>query len=143
MLIERSCGAVVFTRENGQIKYVIIRSKTGFYGFPKGHMEAGETEAETALREIREETGLDVYVIDSFREEEVYPICCNGEQRLKKVTYFLAEYSEQKPTAEPLELRDICLLCYDDAISILQFETLKNILTHAHSFLTSRVKGIV
>ena len=48
MNIERSCGAVVFTRVNGEIRYVIIESIEGIFGFPKGHMEAGETEEETA-----------------------------------------------------------------------------------------------
>ena len=55
---EKSCGAVVFTRLNGEIKYVIIQSLAGYYGFPKGHMEAGESEKQTALREVYEETGL-------------------------------------------------------------------------------------
>ena len=61
MADEKSCGAIVFTRENGIRKYVIIRGTgiyQGFNGFPKGHMEEGETESETALREVKEETGM-------------------------------------------------------------------------------------
>ena len=56
MNIEKSCGAVVFTKENERIKYVLIRNLEGIYGFPKGHMEAGETEIETTLREVYEGT---------------------------------------------------------------------------------------
>ena len=37
MITEKSCGAIVYTHENSTIKYVIIRSKEGIYGFPKGH----------------------------------------------------------------------------------------------------------
>lgn len=50
MKIEKSCGAVVFTREKGILQYVIIRSPEGFCGFPKGHTEGIESEQETALR---------------------------------------------------------------------------------------------
>ena len=60
MTWEKSCGAVVFTRENGQVKYLLVANLEGIYGFPKGHVEAGETEVETALREVREETGLTI-----------------------------------------------------------------------------------
>lgn len=71
MANEKSCGAIVFTYEEGIRKYAIIRG-TGMYsefcGFPKGHMEAGETEQETALREVKEETGLEVKLYDDFRE---------------------------------------------------------------------------
>ena len=55
---ERSCGAVLFTVRDGVPLYVLVQEN--YYGFPKGHMEAGETERKTAIREIREETGLEV-----------------------------------------------------------------------------------
>lgn len=55
---EYSCGAVVFTRENGHILFAIVQEQSGAYSFPKGHMESNETEMETAHREILEETGL-------------------------------------------------------------------------------------
>ena len=41
---EKSCGAVVFTRSRGDLRYVLIQQKKGLWGFPKGHVEAGETE---------------------------------------------------------------------------------------------------
>ena len=43
---EYSCGAVVFTRAGGVVRYVIVRSLEGVCGFPKGHREPGETEEE-------------------------------------------------------------------------------------------------
>ena len=42
MITEKFCGAIVFTAENNNIKYVIIRAKEGIYGFPKGHIEGTE-----------------------------------------------------------------------------------------------------
>ena len=55
---EYSAGAVVFKRERGKLKYLLIKSFTGVFGFPKGHIEAGETEQEAAVREVFEETGI-------------------------------------------------------------------------------------
>ena len=52
MIVEKSCGAIVFTEDDEGIKYVIIESKEGYFGFPKGHVEKNETELETARREV-------------------------------------------------------------------------------------------
>ena len=60
---EKSCGAVVFTKIDGEIKYLLISNIGGVYGFPKGHVECDETEAETALREVYEETHLKINLI--------------------------------------------------------------------------------
>ncbi len=135
MITEKSCGAVVFTRENGQIKYVIIKSKEGFYGFPKGHMEGIETEIQTALREVTEETGLSVDIVGGFRTEDSYPFQRNGETRRKHIVYFLAEYSGQTPRAQEAELSSIDLMDFDTAISAFQFDSSKRILTEANAFL--------
>ena len=53
---EKSCGAIVFTHIHGVIYYVIVEQRSGRHCFPKGHVEPGETEHQTALREIWEET---------------------------------------------------------------------------------------
>ena len=136
MKTEKSCGAVVFTRENGMIQYVIIRSTEGYYGFPKGHMEHGESEKETALREIKEETGLDVLLIDGFKTADVHPFSQPGQPTaLKQVIYFLAEFSRQKPSAQESEISDIQLMCYEKAIESFQFEGIKRVLHEADSFL--------
>ena len=60
LLYEKSCGAVVFCQKDSDIKFLLVRERSGFWCFPKGHMEAGESEQETALREVKEETGITV-----------------------------------------------------------------------------------
>ena len=87
MKYEVSCGAVVFTQQDGKTKYVIIKSTEGYYGFPKGHIESGESEEETALREIREETGLNVNIINGFRIMDEHPLP-NKPHVMKRVIYF-------------------------------------------------------
>ena len=68
---EKSCGAVVFTRkDDGEIRYVLVKQRSGRYCFPKGHVEGAETEHQTALREIWEETGIRPQILPGFRESE-------------------------------------------------------------------------
>ena len=140
MKTEKSCGAVVFTRENGEIRYVIIREREGFYSFPKGHIEDGETEEQTALREIREETGLDVEVIDGFRTEDSHPLVREGKPNvIKLIVYFLAEYAGQKLTAQPEEISDISLMSYDQAMESFQYVSSRRILTEAKEFIMTNL----
>ena len=135
MKIEKSCGAVVFTREHGALKYVIIQSKEGYYGFPKGHVEGNETETETALREIREETGLNVQVLDGFRYEDSHPFEKQGATRMKHIVYFLAEYAGQALKAQESECNSVSLMDYDTAMAAFQFENSRQILRAAHDAL--------
>ena len=51
---EKSCGSVMYTEQDGEIKYILIANISGHFGFPKGHIEYGETEKQTAIREIYE-----------------------------------------------------------------------------------------
>ena len=139
MTPEKSCGAVVFTREDGDIKYVIVESKTGCFGFPKGHTEKGEFEVETALREIFEETGLEVKLIDGFRKETSYTFEFNGRKVLKNVVYFLAEYSGGMLKAQENELNGVYLMEYDKAISVLQFDDIKKTLNEARKFINTNI----
>ena len=97
MIIEKSCGAIVFTKDAESIKYVIIESKEGVFGFPKGHVEKNETEIETARREVLEETGLRVEFLEDFQMEDSYSFQRNGETRIKHIVYFLAKFSNQIP----------------------------------------------
>lgn len=137
MQTEKSCGAVVFTREHGALRYVIICSTEGFYGFPKGHMEPGETEEQTALREIYEETGLNVHLIDGFRTTDEHPHHRPSRPTvMKHMVYFLAEYADQQPKAQLSEVSSISLMSYEEALKAFQFESSRRILTEAHQFIT-------
>ena len=137
MTYEKSCGAVVFTRCNKEIQYLLIRNLTGVYGFPKGHVEQGETEEQTALREVFEEVGLSVKLLPSFRCEDEHPIP-QKENTIKQIVYFLGEYCNQQFAYQKEELTDALLLDYETAMSLFQFESSKRILTEANDFLLGR-----
>jgi RimJ/RimL family protein N-acetyltransferase/ADP-ribose pyrophosphatase YjhB (NUDIX family) len=146
MADEKSCGAIVFTYEGGARKYVIVRGTgiyQGFCGFPKGHMEDGESEQDTALREVREETGLDVRLIDGFRQEDEHFLAREGRPNDKKTNvYFLAEYHDQELRAQESEVSEIVLLNYDEAMQSLQLEDSKRELAEAERYLNEHMKKV-
>ena len=135
---EKSCGAVVFTRESGEIRYVLVEQRSGSYSFPKGHVEAGETEEKTALREIWEETGLRPDLIPGFRDGETYTIAKKGGA-VKDVVYFLAEYSGQDLTPSETDAVSAGLFTFDEALALLPTDKRKKVLIHADGFLRSNL----
>ena len=88
MNFEKSCGALVVRREEDQFYILMIRHKAGGNrSFPKGHVEAGETEYETALREVMEETSSRIAIVSDFRATVNYR---PSPGVMKEVVYFLA-----------------------------------------------------
>ena len=101
-LYEKSCGAIVIYRDGSRYKILLVRNHNGRnYSFPKGHVEKGETEQETAIREVKEETGLSIEIIDSFREVADY--CPFGKIR-KRVVFFMAQTMSNKVTVQREEI---------------------------------------
>ena len=82
---DSSCGAVVYTEKENQRRYVLV--KGGYIGLPKGHMERGESERETAVRESWEEPCVKTQLSPGFRRVVTYHMP-NGND--KRVAYFLA-----------------------------------------------------
>lgn len=96
-LFRKSCGVIPY-RQNGEDKeFLILLQTNSCWSFPKGHMEAGETEAETALRELFEETGLTA-VLDTSKAATIeYPI---SPMAKKQIVFFLGEVSGTPRTRE-------------------------------------------
>lgn len=129
-MLERSCGAVVFTEHEGQRYYVLV--KGGYIGLPKGHMERGESERQTALREVLEETCVKARLIPGFRRVVTYHMP-NGND--KRVAYFLADFQQQEAHQNPEEFLKVLVLPYHDALHALTFENDKITLRAAERFL--------
>ena len=142
MADEKSCGVIVYTYENNVRKYVILRGVgmyQGYCGFPKGHMEEGETERETAIREVKEETGLDVVLFDDFRTVDEHTLAREGRPNDKKMNvYFLAEYCDQKLVPQKSEVSEIILMDYQEAFESFQYEESKRELTEADKYLNEK-----
>ena len=135
MVLEHSAGAVVFTREAGELRFVVVESaRWGVHGFPKGHVEEGETNVEAALREIREEVGLTPRLLPGFEAVELYPLPQKPNTR-KQVVYYLAEYENQTPRPQPGEIRAVSLLSCDEALAAFEHEDTRRVLREAYTFL--------
>lgn len=111
-LFEKSCGAVVYTDDEGERKFLLIRMNLGHCGLPKGHMEKFETEESTAIREIHEETGVDVQLIDGFRKTVEYQI---SPRARKESVYFVGHFSGDKVVIQESEIKDYLLAPYEEA----------------------------
>ena len=139
---EYSAGAVVFSRQHNDTLFLLILSRRhGNWGFPKGHIEQGETEEQAARREIREETGLtEVTFLPKFRYEDVYPATSNrgqnkGKEIEKHSVYFLAETRGLDVCIDPHEIADFRWLSASEAQGLLHFENQRRILGAALSLL--------
>lgn len=87
-LLRRSCGVIPYRCNGSQREYLILLQNNNSWSFPKGHMEAGETETETALRELAEETNLTAKLIPGAIVRFSYPI---SPLTCKQVVLFLGE----------------------------------------------------
>lgn len=129
---EISAGAIVYTVIDNKINYLLIKDFHNNWGFPKGHLEENETIQMAALREIKEEVGLDVELNTDFKEELNY-VMPNGIN--KKSIYFIAYYVNQTPTKQLEEVQDIKILPYEQALALLTFDNMKKVLEKANSLI--------
>ena len=137
MRTEHSAGAVLFTLVEGVPHYVLVEEMSGHTGLPKGHVEAGETVAQAALREIREEVGVAAQLLsDEPLWTEQYALRSGGE---KQVDYFLACFNGQTPVAREGEIARVQLLPLARALETLTFENRKSFLIQAEEYI-SRMK---
>lgn len=132
---EVSAGAIVYTLINRKINYLLIKDFHGNYGFPKGHLEESESEQMAAVREIKEETGIDVALDPSFREELDY-VMPNGVE--KTSIYFIGCYENQTPIKQPEEVDEIFVIPYDQAMNMITFGNMKEALAKADAYLRKR-----
>jgi bis(5'-nucleosidyl)-tetraphosphatase len=138
MNYEKSCGVVIFRRENDKIEYLIIRQKNdSHWGFPKGHVEERETERETAIREVKEETGLSINIMDNFRVKDKYFI--NGNT-MKEVIFFLGKAVDNSVNMQYEEISDYKWADGSSAMQLLTYESSKKILYKADLYIKNILK---
>ena len=123
---ETSVGAFIYKIENNEILFLLVYSKrNNEWGFPKGHVEDGETEIQTAVREIKEETNLDVEIDETKRFVEHY----SPEDGIEKdVVFFVAKKTGGEIKVQEEEVKDTKWLTINEAMEILTYESSKRIL---------------
>ena len=134
--MDKSCGVVLFN----SAKVLLLRHSSissrggGHWDFPKGHIDDGETEIQTALRELEEETGIaHANVIDGFRDTITYTFSGGQERIGKEVIFFLATTKESKVTLSHEHI-DYSWLDFDSAFSRLTYDNARQVLRNAIEF---------
>jgi bis(5'-nucleosidyl)-tetraphosphatase len=134
MLNEKSCGAVVYVH-NSQLNYLLLQYEAGHWDFVKGNVEEGETEKQTATRELQEETGItEAQFIEGYQEKISYFYKRQGNTVHKEVVFFLIE---TKTNEVKLSFEHIAFewLSYDAAMKRLTFKNARDVLKKAHDFI--------
>lgn len=133
---EKSCGVVVFREQENEKYFLILKYPGGHFDLVKGHIEANETEIQTATRELLEETGIaDLKYIYGFREEISYKYFRNnGLPSNKQVVFFLGK-TNLSDIRLSHEHHEFFWLKYNDALEKLTFDNAKNLLVKAKEFL--------
>lgn len=132
----KSCGFIVYKTVENTNYYLIIKSTNGDIGFPKGHMEDGEAELQTAIRELKEETNVEVEVVDGFRKQIEYPLPKRPDV-IKQSVYFLGKYASGDIVCQKGEVLECGFLSYDDAMRTLTFEDTRRLLEDAKTYVSA------
>lgn len=132
MRYEKSCGAVIFRKGEAWNVLLIRHTKGRHISFPKGHVEPGETESQTAEREIFEETGLRVRVDRRFRAENRYNIRPDTQ---KLVVIFAALTEQAEITPQPEEIAEAFWLPIEEAAARLTYERDRRIMRDAFAYI--------
>jgi 8-oxo-dGTP pyrophosphatase MutT (NUDIX family) len=134
-LIEHSFGVIPVYQKGGQTYFLIIQHNAGHWAFPKGRAEKGETELETARRELREETGITDVSISADRVfEERYTRTKWGSPRQqvdKTVRYFLGMVHDPKIRLQQAEVQDSKWVTYEEARGLITFDASRKVLDEA------------
>ncbi|MFA5658977.1 MAG: NUDIX domain-containing protein [Oscillospiraceae bacterium] len=129
MVNEKSCGAIVYRKFHGNTEILLIKHvNSGHWSFPKGHVERNETEVETAIREIKEETGIDVILDPTFRETVSYS---PRKDALKVVVYFIAKAKNFDFSPQEEEISEVKWVEIGRAASVLTYENDRSIVNKA------------
>ena len=127
---EKSCGAVVYNPERQS--FLIIKMLNGNWGFPKGHTENQETDIQTAIREVTEETGIKIEILDGFKKSIKY---IPFPEVLKKVIFFIGITKEEKVVIDKGEIEDYMWCSYEEALKMITYKPQRDVMESSLQFI--------
>ncbi len=131
MISEKSCGAIVLREGEGGPEVLLLRHRAGHWDFPKGHVEEGESEEQTALREVKEESGLSVAIEEGFRgavRYSPYPGC------EKEVVFFLASPLSGSLSLQQEEVSEGGWFTPEEALKTITYDSSRGLLLQAMAY---------
>lgn len=141
MVREFSAGGIVFNNQ-GQV-LLTQNSSNKYWGFPKGHIEKGQTSKEAALREVKEEGGVEAEIIDKVADSRyIYTFKAGykihdlnepkeGDKIFKVVTIYLMKYISGDPKDHDWEVSEAGWFTPEEALKKLSFSSDKQLLKKA------------
>jgi 8-oxo-dGTP pyrophosphatase MutT (NUDIX family) len=135
MIREFSAGGVVVRRMRGRPFVAVVRVRNDVLALPKGHPDAGESAAEAAWREVREETGLEAEVVEKL-DDIRYWYVRGGERVMKIVSFFLFRYRRGSVADHDHEVEEALWIPLDEAPDRLAYEGEREMATIALARLT-------
>jgi 8-oxo-dGTP pyrophosphatase MutT (NUDIX family) len=117
----------VYKESDGNLLFCLVQDKKGFWGFPKGHRDEGESDENTAVRELEEETGIKAVQLDTSKKfSERYPYERKGKQYDKTVTYyvgFVENINNKTPEEFKKEIPQMRWMAYEEALKVIRQQT--------------------
>jgi len=120
---------------------VLFEVKKTQWLYPRGHMDAGETEEQTAVREVKEETGVDIEIVPGFREQFEYWFTKDKQKILKEAVVLVARATSTQLKPQLTEIDKVAWVPVKDAVDKISFETTKDVLRKAIAF--AKKQGII
>lgn len=139
MTFEKSCGAIIVRNNDDKLETLLIQMLGGHWSFPKGHVENDETEIQTAIREIKEETNLDVTIDTRFREVSTYSPKTNV---MKDVIFFIAIPKTTNVINQKEEIQQSMWMEINEALNQVTFDNDREILKKAIIYINNHLEEI-
>jgi 8-oxo-dGTP pyrophosphatase MutT (NUDIX family) len=133
---ETSAGGVVYRLHDGHALFLLIRDSYQNWGFPKGHLESGERAEDAAVREVREETGIDDLALRGQIETIDWYFRFRGQLIHKVCHFYLMETTQASTNPQQAEGITACRwVSYDDARSAISYANARKVLARAHEMI--------
>jgi len=133
---EYSAGGVVYRGDAGAYEFVAVqRARHGDWSLPKGHIEAGESREQAAIREVKEETGIDAHIIGDLGEVIYFYRRPRQGLTRKSVYHFLMEASSHELGGPNWEVAEARWVPMAEADTLLSYQNDKQIINKAQAIL--------
>jgi bis(5'-nucleosidyl)-tetraphosphatase len=141
---EISAGIIAYRTTAEGPRFLILYHGHNYWNFPKGKIESEEKSFQTAVREVREETGLtrnDLRFNENFKTSENFTFWRNKEKVYKTIVFYLAETAQQRiklpeqTDAEGEKHEGYGWFTYKEALKVLTKEDSQQVLKQAYNFL--------
>lgn len=140
MILDKSVGIIPVRRDDNDFLFLLVHQVLGHWAFPKGHPNPEETELETALRELREETGIkESKIVDDFKYTQQYSFEEGAELVDKEVVFFIGFVGDEKIQVMEDEIQAFEWLSFDKCMERLTYDNSRAMLKTAYQHIKETV----